>query len=190
MPVTHAYDTVHELALEQHGVFTAEQATKLGVNPKSIVAMAARGRRLERISFGLYRDLGAPETHWTEYMKAALWPQGVIGVLSHETALDLMNLSDANPALMHVTVPKKHRVRRRTPPAGVVLHHADLPEEDVGSIEGLPVTTAARTIRDCAATNIGPALLRQAIDDATRGGWLRPTETEALRAEFENSDML
>jgi predicted transcriptional regulator of viral defense system len=190
VPVAHAYEAVHELALGQHGVFTAEQATKMGVNPKSLVAMAARGRRLERIAFGLYRDLGAPETRWTEYMKAALWPQGVVGVLSHDTALGLMNLSDANPALIHVTIPAQHRVRRRKPPPGVVLHRANLPDTDVGSIEGIPVTKAARTIRDCAAMNIGPALIRQAIEDATRDGWLTPTEADALRSEFEESDVL
>lgn len=190
MPATHAYDTVHELALEQHGIFTAEQAKKIGVNPKSLVAMAARGRRLERVAFGLYRDLGAPETRWTEYMKAALWPQGVVGVLSHETALGLMNLSDANPALIHVTVPKQHRVRRRQPPAGVVLHHADIPDADVGSVEGLPVTTAARTIRDCAEAKVGPALLRQALEDATLEGWLTPDDAEALRSELENRGVL
>lgn len=190
MPRTHAYDAVHELALEQHGIFTAEQAAGLGVDPRTLAAMAARGHRVQRVAFGLYRDLGAPETRWTEYMKAALWPRGVVGVLSHETALGLMGISDANPSLIHVTVPKAHRARRRKPPAGVVLHRADIRDEDVGSIEGLPVTRAARTIRDCAAMNIGPALIRQAIEDAARDGWLTPTEAAGLRDELTQSGAL
>jgi predicted transcriptional regulator of viral defense system len=128
--------------------------------------------------------LGAPETQWTPYMKAVLWPNGAIGVLSHETALGLMDLSDVNPSRIHITVPLDHRNRRRVPPPGVQLHRADLLPEEVGSIEGLPVTTAARTIRDCAAAHIGPALLRQALDDAARSGWLSAQAAEELRIEL------
>lgn len=189
MPTTIAYDTVHKLALEQHGVFTSEQAVALGLAPNTLVKMANRGR-LERLAFGLYRDTGAPETQWTEYMAAVLWPRGVAAVLSHETALSLMELSDVNPSAIHVTVPSGHRVRRREPPAGVVLHHADLADEDVGSVEALPVTRAARTIRDCAAAKIGPALLRQAIADGLRGGWLTSHEAEALESEMTQGGKL
>ena len=127
MPKTHAYDAVHELALDQHGVFTTAQARELGVHPKSVAAMARRGR-LRRLSFGVYQDLGAPVTSWTEYMSDSFWPQGVRGVLSHETALSIMELSDANPARIHLTTPSGHRIRRARPPV-LVLHWADLPEE-------------------------------------------------------------
>lgn len=183
MPPYRAYATVHALALEQHGVFTVEQAGTLGVGPAALHAMVRRGR-LEKAAYGLYRDPAAPTTRFTAYMTAVLWPQGTTGVLSHETALDLMELSDANPAHIHVTVPKKHRPRRRQPPPGVVLHFADLAEREIGSAEGLPVTTAARTIRDCAATNLGPALLRQAIDDAERKGWLHGDDAAVLLMEL------
>lgn len=183
MPVYNAYDTVHALALEQHGVFTAEQARAAGVKTSALVMMVRRNR-LERLAYGLYRDCGAPLTRWMPYVTAVLWPQGVTGVLSHETALDLMDLSDANPATIHLTVPKRHRPRRRRPPSAVALHFADLAPADVGSVEGLPVTTAARTIRDCAAANLGPALIRQAIDDARRTGWLAAADADVLVDEL------
>lgn len=38
------------------------------------------------------------------YMAAALWPQGIQGVLTHDTALDLWDVSDVNPAKIHITV--------------------------------------------------------------------------------------
>lgn len=104
---------------------------------------------------------------------AVLRPQGTTGVLSHDTALHLMDLSDVNPTRIHLTVPRKYRPRRRNPPPGVVLHFADLAPTDIRSLEGLPVTTAARTIHDCAMANLGPALIRQAIDDARRAGGSR-----------------
>lgn len=189
MPATHAYDTVHELALEQHGVFTSAQARELGVDPRTIWAMADRGR-LRRRSFGVYQDLGAPETRWTPYQAAVLWPQGVSAVLSHETALSLMDLSDVNPSRIHLTVPSGHRVRRREVPHAITLHRADLQEEDIGSIEGVPVTKAARAIRDCARTHIGPALLRQAIEDGVRTGWLSRADAEVLRRELADDNYL
>lgn len=183
MPTTHAYDAIHGLALDQHGVFTAEQARALGLDTQALVMMARRGR-LERLAYGLYRDVGTPLTRWTTYAAAALWPQGVTGVLSHDTALHLMELSDVNPAEIHVTVPRGHRPRRRQPLPGVILHHSDLDPAEVTSIEGLPVTTAARTVRDCAAAQLGPALIRQAITDGRTKGWLAPAEAERLVAEL------
>ena len=127
MPKTLAYDTVHQLALDQHGVFTTAQARSLGVHPKTLWAMANRGR-IKRLSFGVYQDLGAPVTPWTQYMSAVLWPQRVTGVLSHQTALSLMELSDVNPARIHLTLPVGYRVRRRQVPGVLVLHWADLPD--------------------------------------------------------------
>lgn len=189
MPTTHAYDTVHELALSQHGVFTTAQAKEMGVHPRTVWAMAQRGR-IRRHSFGVYQDLGAPESQWTLYQAAALWPHGVRGVLSHETALSLMELSDVNPSQIHLTVPTRHRVRRREPPPAFVLHWADVGDEEIGSVEGLPVTNAARTIRDCARTHIGPALLRQAIDDGVANGWLLRTEADLLSAELAGENFL
>ena len=183
MPATHAYDAVHELALDQHGVLTTAQAKELGIDPRTLWAMAKRGR-IRRISFGVYQDPGVPDTRWTEYMRAALWPQGVTGVLSHATALALMELSDVNPSRIHMTLPLGHRVRRRQPPPVLVLHWADLPDEDVGSIEGVPVTKAARALRDCARAHLGPALLRQAIDDGLVHGWLSRKEAESLRRDL------
>jgi hypothetical protein len=72
----------------------------------------------------------------------------------------------------------------------VVLHHADLESADVASAEGLPVTSAWRTSRDCAKANIGPALLRQALADARRKGWMTDADAEALTAELAMSGKL
>lgn len=178
-----AYETIHELALDQHGVFTTEQAKQHGVTNMALVMMAGRGR-LRRLAHGVYQDPGSPETRLTRHMTAVLWPRGTRGVLSHETALVLMDLSDANAAKIHITVPKTYRTNRQ-PPAGIVLHYADLREdEDVAIVEGLPMTTAARTIRDCADAGIGPALLRQALADARKNGWMPAVQADALTAEL------
>jgi len=174
-----AYDTVHEIAIEQHGLFKATQATDRGVAPKTLVAMAARGR-LARVSYGVYRDGRVPEDRWTPYMAAALWPYGtVVGLLTGETVLALRDLSDVNPAVIHIAVPAAYRARR-PPPPGVVIHRADVPQTERMAIEGIPATTVARAIRDCAQAHLGPALLRHAIEDARKGGWLTSEEARDL----------
>jgi hypothetical protein len=76
-----------------------------------------------------------------------------------------------------------YRLRRPTQP-GVVLHFEDIPEHERTAIDGVPATTVARAIRDCAYANLGPALLRQALDDGRRTGWLTAHEMEALTAEL------
>lgn len=177
-----SYDTLHALALSQWGVFTAEQAKQSGVPWSSLTTMTQRGH-LERLGTGLYRDRAAPESQWTPYMRAVLWPYKKPGVLSHETALALLDLSDANPSAIHITVPRRFR-SMRTPPPGVVVHQADIAASEITAIEGLPTTSALRTIRDCADANIGPALLRQAMDDAQRKGWLTRDEQQTLQAEL------
>jgi hypothetical protein len=47
-------------------------------------------------------------------------------------------------------------------------------------VEGVPVTAPARAIRDAHASHLGPALIRQAIDDGRRTGHLAVEEADQL----------
>jgi predicted transcriptional regulator of viral defense system len=141
--------------------------------------MATRGT-LERVSWGVYRVPSFPPSPFTEYMEASLWPAGVPGVISHESALAIRDLSDVSPPKVHITVPKAFRVRR-TIPAHLMIHRADIPEEDLTQVEGIPTTSVVRTIEDCHRTHLGPALLRQAIEDGEREGYLKPVEARRLQ---------
>ncbi len=77
-------------------------------------------------------------------------------------------------------MPENFRIRRDVP-AHLVVHHADLAEDEVTLFEGIPCTSVPRTIEDCHRTHVGPALLRQALDDAEREGFLSPAEAADLR---------
>lgn len=184
-----AFKKIHELALEQHGIFTAEQARELEIGTDTLTKMTRKGD-LVRVARGLYRDPMAPETKLTPYMAAALWPTGVVGHLSHQTVLGLLDLSDVVPGQIDVTVPKRYRPRRREPLPGMKLHFAEVPNEQRTAIEGVPATTVARAIRDCATDNIGPALLRQAIHDARANGWLTEAEGARLTDELMAAEKL
>jgi predicted transcriptional regulator of viral defense system len=177
-----AYQELFDAAADQRGYITQEQARARGINPTTLVQMAKRGQ-VERVAQGLYRFKAFPTDPLDPYMEAALWPRGVVGVLSHETALDLYGLSDANPDKIHITVPKKHRVARKSP---VVydIHHADLKPDDVTWREGLPLTTIERTIRDCHQTHLRRGLLEQALDQARARGLLNAATERKLRTEI------
>jgi len=173
------YEKALELATDQHGYLTTAQAQQLGIGRDAIRKMATRGT-LERVSCGVYRLPTFPVSTFAEYMEASLWPAGVRGVISHESALAMHDLSDVNPPKVHITVPKTFRVRRAVP-RHMVIHHADLPDADIASVEGVSATTVRRAFEDCYRTHLGSALLRQAIEDGEREGYLKPDEALELR---------
>ncbi len=176
------YNEVFDLGADNYGFVTQEQARELGIPAQRLVVMRSRGL-LERRRHGLYRVTALPITPLDGYMEATLWPVGVQGVLSHESALELHGLSDVNPAKIHVTVPRRYRTRRPVP-AQYVIHHDDLDPADITSHEGIPIVTAARAIRDAYASHLGPALVGQAIDDGERVGKLTESVAADLREEL------
>lgn len=176
------FGAVFEIAVDNHGYVTVEQARAVDVSPKTLHAMVRRGT-LEHVSNGLYRVAAIPPSPRSEFMEASLWPRGVRGVISHDSALVLHELSDVNPSRIHVTVPAKHRVMRRIP-AIYELHRADLPHGEVEHVDGIPVTSPSRTIRDCHAAHLGPALIRQALEDGVRRGVFNTAQAERLASEL------
>jgi predicted transcriptional regulator of viral defense system len=169
------WDTLlYDLAEGQLGYFTAAQAREAGLHPVRLVQLRKHGD-IERLSRGVYRLTRYPTSPLGQYMEAALWPQvrrpGAQGTISHESALVMYGLSDVSPAKVHVTLPHELRIRRAIP-QHLIVHYADLEPQDVKQLEGISVTTAARTIRDVHASHLGPALVGQAIADGRRTGHL------------------
>lgn len=163
---------------------TVEQARRAGVRPQRLAEMARRGA-LRRKGLALYRLDPFPTHELDSYRKATLWPYPVEGVLSNETALDLYELSDVNPAKIHVTLPSGYRIRRRKAPALYVLHHDDLDGRDVTRHEGLPIVTPAKAIHQCHRAHFRRDLLRQALEDAKRRGLVSRTEHTGMMREFD-----
>lgn len=164
------------------GYVTTAQAGTAGVSAEAMVMMERRGA-LERVSRGVYRLVDFPAQPLAQYMQATLWPYGRRGVLSHETALSLHELSDVDPAKVHITVPASFRIQRATP-GYLIVHRGELPLDSVTRLEGMPITTPARTIRDCMRAHLGPALVRQAIDEGRQAGMLDAVTAAALDREL------
>jgi predicted transcriptional regulator of viral defense system len=164
------YTHLFELAHDQYGYVTPEDARAAGIDPLRLQDLARRGLA-EHIDHGLYRIPLVPPTGLDQYMEATLWPQGAQGVLSHGTALDLHGLNDVNPTRIHLTVPADYRVRRKVPKL-YVLHHRDLDDADVTLHEGIAIVTPYRAILDGIEVHLGPRLLDQAVQNAAARGLL------------------
>jgi len=176
------YTQLADLAAEQYGFIRSDDARKLGIDPDRLRKLSKRGQ-LDHVASGLYRFPLIPVTPLDPYMQATLWPRKVRGVLSHETALDRYGMSDVNPERIHITVPRRYRIRRVNVPSQYEIHHEDLADDEVTLFEGIPIVTPAKAVRQCHADGLRRDLLRQAIEDGQRQGWLRRREADAVRAE-------
>jgi predicted transcriptional regulator of viral defense system len=176
-----AFNQLADLAADQYGFVSQHDASELGIQSMTLIRMSERGT-LERRGHGLYRLRYFPVSPLDSYMEATLWPRGARGVLSHETALQLYELSDVNPSKIHLTVPRAHRIRREIP-ALYRVHHETLTDEDVTVHEGMPIVTPAHAIRQSHAAHLGPALIGQAIDHGVSNGRLTRKEAAQLRRE-------
>lgn len=171
------YNALAEIAVDQYGYVTVRDAERQGVDPHRLVEMARRGT-IERVAHGLYRMPVIAPTGLEQLMEATLWPREQ-GVLSHETALDLHELCDVNPAKIHVTVPQAHRITRDVPGA-YVIHHRDLVAEETTRHEGIAVVTPTRAILDGIEVHLRGDLLNQAFETARGRGLIRGADLTLL----------
>ena len=177
-----AFNQLADLAADQYGFVSQHDARGLGIAPMTLIRMSEHGT-LERRGHGLYRLHYFPVSPLDSYMEATLWPRGTRGVLSHETALQLYELSDVNPSKIHLTVPREHRIRREIPTV-YRIHHETLADEDVTFYEGIPIVTPAHAIRQSHAAHLGAALIGQAIDHGVSNGRLTRKQAAQLRREI------
>nr|NGX42162.1 hypothetical protein [Chlamydiota bacterium] len=132
-----------------------------------------------------------PVTDRPELVLWSLWsrnrqdiPQGV---WSHETALDIHELSDVMPAKMHMTVPPNFR-RRIEIPKVIFLHHGRLENSDVEERQGYKVTTPLKTIMDSIIVEtIADNLITQAIHQALERGLVLENELKAIKSTDPNA---
>ncbi len=181
------FDELAALAEEHDGLLTAEQAREAGFTDSVLTRLVQRGR-IERTARGVYRIPYVSPGRFSQYREAVLWAKANRGpnqaALSHTTALAVYGISDANPSLIHLTIPRSARLRRQMP-KGLVLHREDLAPEDMTVEEGIPLTTISRTVADLLRSGGRLDLIRQAISDARREGLIRDGEAKQLRRRVE-----
>ncbi len=176
-------DELFALAEEHDGLLTSKDARAAGIQDSVLVRLAQRGR-LERMTRGVYRIAHYPSDRLAQYREAVLWAKASQGpediALSHETALMLYGISDANPSRVNLTVPASARLRRKCP-VWVAIHRGDLSLQDIGEHEGLPITTVSRSIMDVFLATHRTDVARQSVSNALREGLLNSAEASSLR---------
>jgi predicted transcriptional regulator of viral defense system len=160
------------LAATQSGHFSAAQALALGYSYQAQKFHADRGNWL-RVERGLFRLPEWPVGAHDDLVRWSLWARGR-AVVSHDTALAVHGLGEANPATVHLTVPPNFRSTAR----GVVLHRGVVEARDTWEHEGFRVTNPLRTLLDVAASNLDVDQVASALTDACAAD---PTLQQAIR---------
>lgn len=166
------------IASTQHGYFTSAQAEACGISA-ALLQHHLRSGRYRRIAWGLFRFRDFPDSAEDDLCAAWLAAGRDRAVVSHTSALALLDLSDIIPDGFHLTVPRARRNVRTLP--GTILHTTDRPFTPIDLTEraGMSVTTPGRTILDATAYGAGPEQIALAIEQAVQRAQLDP---EALRA--------
>ena len=177
-----------ELAEQQQGFFTTKQAKAAGFaeNTHPYHVQAGNWTREHR---GIYRLALFPAPDRPDLVLCSLWSRNrkedVEGVYSHQTALSLYELSDLNPAKLHMTVPKNFR-RNSDIPGIVVLHYRDLLESEIQAGAGYKYTRPLRTILDLIeAGTVERTFIRQALRQAVDRGLI--TRQELRNAQLSET---
>jgi len=166
------------VAAQQSGHFTAAQALSVGYSYQAQKFHADRGNWL-RINRGLFRLPEWPVGEHDDLVRWSLWGKSR-AVVSHETALAVHGLGDANPSIVHLIVPASFRAQA---PSGIRLHRAELADSDIWLYEGFKITTPVRTLLDLAA---GALDLDQLVDAVQRTCETTPSVRGALMSQAEN----
>lgn len=155
-----------DVASEQGGYFTTGQARQCGFS-RAVLSHHVGSGRFVRVRRGLYRLTEYPSSPREDVIAAWLAVGKDAALVSHESALDLLGLSDVVPERVHLTVPRARRGRSKVP--GVWLHTTKMPPgpDETTIVDGVRVTSPARSIADAAAAGTSPehvvAAARQAL---------------------------
>lgn len=172
-------DGLYRQAEAQAGYFTAQQAVNAGMDRSTLRHHARPGGRYERARRGLYRLRHFPSSPYEHVMAAWLPLRDAGAVVSHESALELHELSDVIPDAVHLSLPRSERGQRRR--AGVRLHTLNRPPEkaEIREIAGLPVTSPERTIVDALEAGAQPEQIEMAVGQALERGLTTPRRLRA-----------
>jgi hypothetical protein len=163
---------IAELAERQHGVVARRQLRENGMGSDAIDHRVKVGR----LHVG-YRGVYAVghrilTTHGS-------WKAAVLGsgsgcgaALSHRAVAALWKLRPRSH--LEVTVPSWRRAR-----PGIVIHHAELPTDEVTTEDGIPLTMVPRTLLDLAAV-----LPRNQLERAVNEAEVRPPAEDVIAADL------
>jgi predicted transcriptional regulator of viral defense system len=174
------FDQLFQCAQAQSGFFTTEQANGAGYS-RQLLNHHVHAHRVERWHRGVYRLVHFPQQSTREDLVVYWLWSSKDGVFSHETALSIHQLSDALPARVYMTLPRSEARHRRRAPAALVLSYDEISAADRNMIDGVVVTSPARTVNDCARAAVAPELVRQAVEEGRAQGLFGEADIKPAR---------
>lgn len=177
-PMYEVLDLLAETAAPWDGYFTSAEARGAGASEAIMNALLTE-HKIERVAPDIYRLVQLPRSDHEQLL--TLWLQtDRRGVLSHDTALFLHELSDILPQRRHITVPPGWDRGDRILDAKVVVYHADVHPDEIRWLGPIPYTAPLRTVRDCIASNLSPDLIEQAIAEGLERGMFTEADLPPL----------
>jgi very-short-patch-repair endonuclease len=175
-PIRDVERVLREVGVAQHGVAGRAQLLARGLGPDVIDRMIRSGR-LVVLHRGVYQVGPLPVARAAE--AGAVLRCGNTSRISHRSAAALHNLLDADRVPREVEVTMSRRRHRRI--RGVRIHRVrDLRPDEVTIVDGLPVTTPARTLLDIAETPGAGRVVEQAFATALRRGLVTRDEVRRM----------
>jgi len=182
MPFSPDFTQLFQVASGQLGYFTAAQARDHGIT-KTLLNYHVQKGKIIRVYRGVYRFRDYPSTPREEVAAAWLAVGKEHAVVSHESALDLLEISDVIPNAIDITVPRSRRYL--VPPTGITLHTSTRPFQatDITYRNGIKMTSPTRTIVDVAEAGTSEEHVERAVAEALEIGVTSPQRLGAAAAE-------
>lgn len=177
------HERLFQIASEQGGYFTAAQAKQCGFSKALLAHHAGEGGRFIRVRRGLYRIRQYPPSPREDVLAAWLAADREEAVVSHESALELLGLSDVVPEAVHVTVPRSKRYRPAAPGVSVHTTTRILAPADVVVRDGIRVTSPVRSIVDAAEAGTAPEQVIAAVTQAVDRGMASEPQLRAAAGD-------
>ena len=186
MKTREAQNKLYEIAESQKGLFTSKQAKSVGYSEQIQLYHVQQGHWLRRHR-GIYQLAHFPSQPDAELVLWSLWsrnrdevPQGVY---SHETALNIYELSDVNPSKLHMIVPKSFRRMAATPKI-LKLHFKNIPEDSIEIRQGYAVVKPIFDILILLSEeSVSMDILVQALSEGLQRGLITKSEVKKMKIE-------
>jgi predicted transcriptional regulator of viral defense system len=171
-----AAQRLEEFAAVQHGYVTRAQAGQARVGDMMLRRLVTGGW-IDRAGQGVYRMRGAHDLPWAgvwvawlsldparSAVERAERPAEI--VRAHTAASAVHGIGDLLPEPYDFWTVRRRFVRR----SDIELHVGRLPREDIGFVQGLPVTAPVRTIADLVADHYDGGHVTDTLRDAIDKG--------------------
>ena len=153
---------LNRIARSQRGVFTMAQGIACGLPRSTITSRVAIGR-YEAIHPGVY-GLAGSEDSWHRKVTATVFSAGSPAAASHRSAAYIWGMTSKRPTDVEISTKRYFRRIRD----GVISHESkDLRVSDIVTVDGVPVTSAVRTVVDLGASSV-PRFVELCLDSGLR----------------------